>query len=67
MGILDVLRPKWRHSDPAVRRSAALTGGDPVTLAALAKDPDSTVRLAAASKLEDASLLAPLSQRGDGN
>lgn len=35
MGILDTLRPKWKHSDADVRRNAIAEIGDPAVLTAM--------------------------------
>ncbi len=56
MGMLDTLKPKprWKHSDPAVRLQAIPEVGSPIELAALAEhDPDPRVRRAAVAKVDD--------------
>ncbi|MSP60550.1 MAG: HEAT repeat domain-containing protein [Myxococcales bacterium] len=56
MALIDLLRPRWRHTDPAVRRTAvaALTEEDGAILQRLAReDASSQVRLAAIGKLAD--------------
>src|SRR5690349_11331409 len=55
MGIFDLFRPRWKHSDPETRAAAvrALRGSsDPDALAKLAEDEtDSAVRKVAAEQL----------------
>ena len=52
MGILDPLRPKWKNSDPDVRRKAAEELDDPATLVEIAaKDSEWFVRHEALAKL----------------
>ncbi len=61
MGMLDRLKPKprWKHSDPAVRLQAIPELSDPIELAALAEhDPDARVRRAAIPKVDDPGVLA---------
>lgn len=56
MGFLDRLKPqpRWKHSDPVVRRQAIPELGDARVLAALAEhDPDANVRTAAVVKIVD--------------
>lgn len=54
MGLLDPLRPKWKNSDPDVRRKAAAELDDPATLVEIAaKDSEWFVRHEALAKLRD--------------
>src|SRR5262252_8201338 len=63
MGIADLFRPKYRHSDVRVRTEAvrALTADDAAILAQVARtDRDIGVRRLAIEKLDEAQLLADI-------
>ena len=63
MGIADLFRPKYRHSDVRVRAEAvkALTVDDAATLVQIARtDRDSSVRRIALEKIDEADVLAEL-------
>src|ERR1044071_8894913 len=63
MGIADLFRPKYRHSDVRVRTEAvkALTADDAAILVQIAKtDRDIGVRRIAMSKIHEASVLADI-------
>jgi hypothetical protein len=65
MDLLDRLRPRWRHADPAVRAAVVREMGpeDAERLATLAcDDPDPRVRKAAIEKLDDAAVLARIAE-----
>jgi uncharacterized protein len=54
MAITDLFRPKWKHSDAAVRKPAVEKLTDEGILSDIAQsDPDRGVRLAAVAKLSD--------------
>jgi hypothetical protein len=60
MDLLDRLRPRWRHPDPAVRAAAVrdMTDADGERLGSVATDdPDAGVRRIAIRRLADAALL----------
>jgi len=58
VALIDLFRPKWRHSDPGVRLSAVKGLADQAVLAQVAKtDPAPDVRLAAVEKLTDQEVL----------
>ena len=68
MGILDRLKPqpRWKHSDPTVRRQAIPELDDAIELAALAeRDPDPTVRKAAVEKVADPAVLGRVATDAD--
>src|SRR5438094_9028696 len=63
MGIADLFRPKYRHSDVRVRTEAvkALTADDAATLVQIARtDRDIGVRRIAIEKIDEADVLAEL-------
>jgi hypothetical protein len=65
MGLLDLFKPKWKHSDAEVRSDAVrqLGEGDKATLAEIARgDEDARVRRIALKKIVDADLLKELSE-----
>ena len=65
MGIADIFRPKWKHSDAKVRISAvrALSSEDQRTLVGVIRsDADAAVRQLALRKTEDVGLLAEVAQ-----
>ena len=72
MGIIDLFKPKWRHSDPAVRREAVEALDNQSSLITVAKsDPDPAIRQLALekidlSKLHDKTLVAQIIQ-GDSS
>jgi hypothetical protein len=60
MGLADLFRPKWRHSDPEVRAEAVRQLGDDQTavLATVAQnDTDARVRRVALKRIADAAVL----------
>ncbi|GBC63488.1 hypothetical protein DENIS_4482 [Desulfonema ishimotonii] len=63
MGIRDLLRPKWKHSDPAIRlkavREMAPEQGERLRQILL-EDPDPDVRMAALEKTDDETVLTRL-------
>ena len=67
MGFLDLFRPKWKHSDPAVRIEAVkeFTAEDDAGLLAqvVRQDSDARVRRTALKKIADPGLLDELAQR----
>ena len=67
MGFLDLFRPKWKHSDPAVRIEAVkeFTAEDDASLLAqvVRQDSDARVRRTALKKIADPGLLDELAQR----
>ena len=66
MSFLDRLRPKWQHSDPAVREQAIQGLNDQAALAKIAsEDPEESVRVAAILKLTDQNLLGRLACNED--
>ncbi len=68
MGIVDLFRPKYRHSDAKVRLEAvrALSSDESGVLAAVARtDKDPGVRRVAIEKIEEVDLLAEISERDD--
>jgi len=69
MGLLDLFRPRWKHSDAAVRMEAVkdLTPDDIVELGQVAKrDKDVRVRRLALKKISDLSLLSEMAEN-DGD
>ena len=61
MSLFDQLRPKWRHSDPAVRLEAVGRLDDQSALESIAEhDPDDKVRVAAIQALTNQSVIARL-------
>lgn len=63
MGLVDLFRPKYRHSDVSVRSEAvrALSADDAVVLTTIAKsDRDAGVRRLAIEKLREADVLADI-------
>ena len=63
MGIADLFRPKYRHSDVRVRTEAvkALTADDAATIIQIARtDRDSGVRRIAIEKIDAADVLAEI-------
>jgi hypothetical protein len=66
MSLLDRLRPKWQHSDPAIREQAVQRLSDQELLARIASDDAAeSVRLAAILKLTDQKLLARFACNSD--
>jgi hypothetical protein len=66
MSVLDWLRPKWKHSDPAVRELGVLALKDQHVLEAIINDdPSDRVRLAALSRITKESVLARFACRND--
>jgi hypothetical protein len=58
MGIMDVFRKKWQHSNPEVRRNAVPTVKDARVLSHMARaDSDPGVRAAAVGRVEDQTVL----------
>jgi hypothetical protein len=60
MGLADLFRPKWRHSNPEVRIEAVRQLGEDQTtvLATVAeRDPDARVRRVALKRIDDVALL----------
>ena len=69
MGILDLFRPKWKNSDPAVRAEAvrALFDEDVATLRKVAiRDTDSAVQRLAVKRLVDPVVLQEVATALDG-
>lgn len=67
MSLLDRFRPKWQHSDAAIREQAVKGLLDQDLLARIASDDTAeSVRLAAILKLTDQTLLARLACNSDG-
>lgn len=65
MGLFDLIRPKWLHSDPAVRLRAVAGITDARTLIRIAReDTDDDVRQAAIEKIDDAEVLARIAMTG---
>lgn len=67
MAFFNLFKPKWQHSDPAVRLKAvdALTDSDrQILLQVASTDQDSAVRQKALSKIEDWQVLASLASPG---
>ncbi len=65
MGLLDLIRPKWRHSDAGVRLHAVATVGDQTVLARIAReDEDDRVREAAIAKIDDPETLTRIAITG---
>jgi tetratricopeptide (TPR) repeat protein len=63
MSLADWFRPKWRHSNPAVRAVAVKTLTDPAILGRVAKgDADASVRRAAVEMLSDQSVLGEVAK-----
>ena len=65
MGFLDLFRPRWKHSDPAVRIDAvkSLTPEDVVELGHVVKrDKDARVRRLALKKISDPQLLEEVAE-----
>ncbi|MFO0579881.1 MAG: DUF349 domain-containing protein [Polyangia bacterium] len=66
MGLLDLFRPKWKHSDATIRLEAvkALISEDlPILTQVLRHDRDVRVRRAALKKVQDAELLSELADK----
>lgn len=66
MGLLDLFRPKWKHSDATIRLEAvkSLISEDlPILTQVLRHDRDVRVRRAALKKVEDAELLSELADK----
>jgi hypothetical protein len=64
MGLFDLFRPKWKHSDPQIRIEAVrqMTDEQAVLLAEIARaDPDAAVRRMALKRIDDPQLLGELS------
>lgn len=65
MGFLDLFRPRWKHSDPAIRIEAvkSLTPEDLVELGHVVKrDKDARVRRLALKKISDPALLEEVAE-----
>jgi len=63
MGLLDLFRPKWKHSNPEVRKLAIEKINDRQLLAQIAViDTDGEVRKAAISKIEDQNTLIQIAK-----
>lgn len=65
MGLLDLFRPRWKHSDPSVRAEAIkdLSPDDLPRLSQVARhDSDPRIRRIALKKINDPDLLGELSQ-----
>ncbi len=63
MSILDLVRPKWKHSDPKVRLAALDTLDDAQAISKIAlADDDYHVRLKAVEKITDQATLAEIAQ-----
>ncbi|MFW6162857.1 MAG: pentapeptide repeat-containing protein [Planctomycetota bacterium] len=59
MSLLDLFRPKWKRSDPAVRKAAVAEIDDVAILVKVAVDDlDEDVRLAAVARIDDPAALA---------
>ena len=59
MGLMNLFRPKWKHSDPAVRRAAVSELQDQDTLIKVARnDEDLHARKAAVEKINSETVLA---------
>jgi len=70
MGITDLFRPSWKHSDAAVRAKAvrAMDGDDePLLLQIAESDDDRAIRELATSKINDADALDALAGRCGGD
>ena len=62
-GLINLFRPKWRHTDSQVREAAVGRLTDPRLLTRIAqKDESLSVRGAAVQKLADHALLAAIAQ-----
>ena len=64
MALGDILRPKWKHSNPKIRLEAVteLTGQDSDKLAEIATtDEDPEIRLAAVARIDDQATLEQIS------
>ncbi len=68
MGLLDLFRPKWRHSSVEVRSEAVrhLDSDDGALAEVALKDPESMVRRLAIKKIVDVDLLARIAE-GDSD
>ncbi len=65
MGLLDLMRPKWRHSDADTRLRAVAELTDPATLARVAReDEDDRVREAAIARIDDTETLTRIALTG---
>ena len=63
MSIADWFRPKWKHSDPDVRRKAVEALADQLELADIAKNDEySWVRQVAVGRVTNQSLLADIAK-----
>src|ERR1043166_983151 len=63
MNFFDRLRPKWKNSDPAIRRQGVLALDDQEVLERIVdSDPSEEVRLAAVERLTDQPTLARLAR-----
>jgi hypothetical protein len=66
MGLMNLFRPKWKHSDSDVRQDAVKLITDHTLLAEIAQQDDSGyVRCEAVRKLTDQALLAKIAQTDD--
>jgi hypothetical protein len=65
MSLLDHLRPRWKHSDPAVRKAAVeLLTDDRVLTTVFEHDTNEEVRRAAFDRLNDEDVLAAVAKGG---
>ena len=65
MGLLDLIRPNWLHSNPSVRLRAVEGISNSMTLTRIAReDVDDNVRQAAIGKLDDGEVLARIAMTG---
>ena len=65
MGLLDLFRPRWRHSDAATRLDAISRLTNEAVLAGIAReDIDDSVRETAVARIEDPEVLARISLTG---
>lgn len=65
MGLLDLFRPNWLHSNPAIRLRALESVSDDKTLIRIAReDNDDDVRQAAIGKIDDGEVLARIAMTG---
>ncbi len=66
MGILNLLRPRWQHSNPAVRRLALEKANNPSVLVKLAtRDPDAKIRAPAVERISEEIVLAKIARSDD--
>lgn len=66
MSLLDLLKPKWKHGDPAVRMAAVAAMSNQSTLARIAtEDPSEEVRVAATRRLTEKEVIAWLASSAE--